>query len=139
MIDLFCVPMFNHLSNTVVFAQHRIILSYPKNNAIRKFAVYMTSPFDCVWLVLLKLAFVHVVLLSGTVWVDGSKPIFMFGPVSCTELGIFAKIHTFFGQNSIALQVPTTRQRHSCIGMEAMWNTMLCGLGMQQCTNSSHS
>ena len=58
-----------------------------KNNATRKTIVCITSRFapanGCVLSVLVKLAF--VALFSGTVWVDGSSSIFIFGAGNVTS------------------------------------------------------
>ena len=56
-----------------------VTLSHPKNRAIKKSTFCTTSRLvptnDCLLFVHVKLVF--VTLLSGTVWVDGSSPIFI--------------------------------------------------------------
>ena len=55
-----------------------------KNNTIRKSNISITSRFvpanDCVLFVLVFLAF--EALHSGTVWLDGYSPVFVFGVVN---------------------------------------------------------
>ena len=67
---VFWTTIIYNLPNTIAFAQYK---------TIRKSIVCITARFapanDWVSLVLVKLAF--VAMLSGTVWVDSSSPIFI--------------------------------------------------------------